>query len=119
MSTWSAIRNKLETEYLTDSLRGHITYYCTSYSKSPDHEGRASIRLDGKEMVSGCYWNMYFKADQFPHDEKYERRMKEEFPFIDETALKLGIFDQRCFYRAFDEFDDQSIEKACQVKICL
>ena len=36
--------------------------------------------------------------------------MKEEFAFMDDTALRLGIFDQRCFYDAFAEFDQQSIE---------
>lgn len=66
MATWSKIRSKLENEYLAESLRGHIQYYCTSYSKSPDHEGRASIRLDGKELISGCYWNNWFKAAFFP-----------------------------------------------------
>ena len=50
------------------------------------------------------------KADLFPKDEKYEKRMKKEFAFIDDTALQLGIFDQRCFYNAFAEFDQQSIE---------
>lgn len=29
---------------------------------------------------------------------------------MDDTALRLGIFDQRCFYNAFAEFDQQSIE---------
>ena len=29
---------------------------------------------------------------------------------MDDTALKLGVFDQTCFYRAFDIFDNQSIE---------
>ena len=29
-----------------------------------------------------------------------------------DTALKLGVFDQRCFYRAFEEFDNQSIEES-------
>lgn len=38
--------------------------------------------------------------------------MKEDFAFMDNTAMKLGIFDQRCFYRAFDEFDNQSIEES-------
>ena len=38
MATWSGIRNKLETEYLALSLRGHIQYFATTYSKSPDHE---------------------------------------------------------------------------------
>ena len=29
---------------------------------------------------------------------------------MDNTALKYGQFDQRCFYSAFQEFDNQSIE---------
>ncbi len=110
MSSWSGIRKKLETEYLALSLRGHIQYYATSYSRSPDHEGRAAIRYDGKEIIKGCYYINWIKADLFPKDEKYEKRMKEEFAFMDDTALRLGIFDQRCFYNAFAEFDQQSIE---------
>ena len=54
MATWSGIRKKLETEYLAQNLQGHIQYYVTSYSKSPDHEGRAAIRYDGKEIIKGC-----------------------------------------------------------------
>ena len=95
MSSWSGIRKKLETEYLAPSLRGHIQYYATSYSRSPDHEGRAAIRYDGKEIIKGCYYNNWIKADLFPKDEKYEKRMKEEFAFMDDTALRLGIFDQQ------------------------
>lgn len=110
MSTWSGIRNKLENDYLAECLRGHIQYYVTTYSKSPDHEGRAAIRYDGKEIMSGCYWNNWVKAHLFPKDDKYQRRMSEKFAFVDDTALKLGVFDQRCFYDAFHEFDNQSIE---------
>ena len=95
MSSWNGIRKKLETEYLAPSLRGHIQYYATSYSRSPDHEGRAAIRYDGKEIIKGCYYNNWIKADLFPKDEKYEKRMKEEFAFMDDTALRLGIFDQQ------------------------
>ena len=57
MATWSGIRNKLETEYLALSLRGHIQYFATTYSKSPDHEGRVAIRYNGKEIIKGNYWN--------------------------------------------------------------
>ena len=46
----------------------------------------------------------------FPQDEKYEKRMKVENAYMDDTAIKLGIFDQRCFYNAFAEFDNQDIE---------
>ena len=100
----------METEYLAQSLQGHIQYYATSYSRSHDHEGRAAIRYDGKEIIKGCYWNNWAKADMFPQDEKYEKRMKVENAYMDDTAIKLGIFDQRCFYNAFAEFDNQDIE---------
>ena len=112
MSTWSGIRKKLESEYLAESLKGDISYFATSYSRSPDHEGRAAIRYDGKEIIKGCYYHNWTKAESFPKDEKYERRMSEEFAYIDDTAIKLGVFDQTCFYKAFKEFDNQSIEKS-------
>lgn len=112
MSSWSGIRKRMESEYLAESLKGHISYFATSYSRSPDHEGRAAIRYNGKEIIKGCYYHNWTKASSFPKDEKYERRMSEEFAFMDDTAIKLGVFDQRCFYEAFDEFDNQSIEKS-------
>lgn len=112
MATWSGIRHKLENDYLAKSLQGHIQYYCTSYSKSPDHHGRAAIRLDGQELISGCYWNNWSKAHLFPLDETYEKRITESYAYMDETALKLGVFSEKSFYRAFEEFDNQSIEKS-------
>ena len=112
MATWSGMRKKLEREYLVESLRGHIQYYATSYRKSHDHEGRAAIRYDGKEIIKVCYWNNWMKAGLFPRDEKYERRMAMENAYMDDVALKLGVFDQRCFYRAFEEFEHQSIEES-------
>ena len=82
MATWSGIRKKLETQYLAQSLRGHIQYFATSYSKSPDHEGRAAIRYDGKEIIKGCYWNNWTKAKFFPRDERWDKRMEEENAYI-------------------------------------
>ena len=52
------------------------------------------------------------KAYLFPKDDTYDRRMREGFPFIDNTALELGVFDQRFFYQAFEEFDNQNIDKS-------
>ncbi len=112
MSTWSGIRKKLESEYLAESLKGDISYFATSYSRSPDHEGRAAIRYKGKEIIKGCYYYNWTKAAFFPKDEKYERRMREECAYMDDTAIKLGVFDQICFYRAFKEFGNQSIERS-------
>ncbi len=112
MVTWSGIRKKLEKDYLAQNLRGRIQYYATSYSKSPDHEGRAAIRYNGKEIVKGCYWNNWTKAELFPQDEKWEGRMSIENAYMDDVALKLGVFDQRCFHKAFEEFDNQGIDKS-------
>lgn len=113
MHTWSAVRHKLEKEYLADSLKGHIRYFVTSYRKCHDHEGRASILLDGKEIIEGSYWEQWSKAHLLPKDENFKIRVSAwEFPIIDDIALQFGQFDQRCFYRAFDEFDNQSIEKS-------
>lgn len=114
MKTWSSIRHKLEKEYLAEALRGSIQYFVTTYSRGPDHPGRAAIYLDGREILSGNYYNQWNKADLYPPDEKYEDRMKKEHPFMDEVAMKLGLFDQHSFYYAFYEFENQSIEKSLE-----
>ena len=106
------MRKKLENEYLAESLKGRIKYFATSYSKCPDHEGRASIMLDGKEVISGGYYNNWAKAPLFPKDEKYQERIHNELAFIDDVAIQLGVFDQRCLYEAFYIFDNQDIEKS-------
>ncbi len=112
MATWSSIRHKLENNYLAPSLRGHIQYYTTTYSKSPDHNGRAAIRLDGEEILRGCYYYQYLRFPLFPRDETFERRLHGYPPLVDDIALKLGDFDQHSFYAAFAEFDNQSIENS-------
>ena len=40
--------------------------------------------------------------------------MKMENAFMDDVALELGVFDQRCFYEAFREFDSQGIQESLQ-----
>ena len=117
--SWTKIRKKLEEEYLAYSLRGRIRYFCTSYSKCPDHEGRAAILLDGKQIISGSYREQWSNAHLLPDDETREKRLRTEFAFMDDTAVKLGMFDQRQFYSAFCEFDGQSIEESLASKNCL
>ncbi len=112
MYNWSSIRHKLEKEYLALSLRGRIQYFVTRYKFSHDQEGRAAILLDGKEVLRGNYYSKFFKSDLFPRDEKCSHRIKNEYSYMDEVALDLGCFDQRCFYLAFEEFDNQSIDES-------
>ena len=100
MAIWSGIKAKLENEYLAESLRGRIQYFATTYRESHDREGRAAILCDGKEILRGAYYNKFAPLW--------------EYKDIDDTALREGAFDQRSFYEAFAEFDNQSIDKSLQ-----
>ena len=108
--SWTRIRHKLENEYLADSLKGHIRYFATSYSKCPDHEGRAAILLDGEEIIEGSYWEQWSNAHLLPQDKLSEGW--HPYMDMDDTAVEYGMFDQQCLYNAFHEFDNQSIEKS-------
>ena len=112
MATWSGIRKKLEEEYLAQSLRGRVRYFCTTYKKSHDREGRAAILVDGKEVLKGNFYNFYLKWDMLPHEKSYSAWEV----FIKPNAMSLdeGIFDERTFYAAFQEFDNQSIESSLE-----
>ena len=113
MHTWTKIRSKLENEYLADSLKGHIRYFATSYSKCHDHQGRASILFDDKEIISGSYFEIWIPHDPLSGDDAqgYSEIINNLF-LPNGTAVKYGQFDNCSFYRAFSEFDNQSIEKS-------
>ncbi len=110
---WSKIRKKLETEYLAESLRGRLTYFVTCYHATHDgDEGRAAIRLDGKEILKSNYydrmdaqWKHYYAGNGA---EGGPDAWKESAY----AALHDGEFYQCDFYRAFKEFDSQSIEES-------
>ena len=114
MKRWSHIRSKLENEYLAESLRGHITYFATSYSKCPDHEGRAAIRLDGEEILKSSYYErMAEHSRQFHHlYDNGEGSMGRCWMMAFDEAEKNGEFDQKTFYRAFSEFESNSIDES-------
>ena len=116
MATWSGIRNKLEKEYLAESLKGRVTYFATSYSYAPDHVGRAAIRVDGEEVLKSDY----FKKHLVQWECYQELEKNEEYSRIDtwmkawDEAVNRGGFDNHSFYNAFDEFDNQSIEASLE-----
>ena len=108
---WSGIRNRLEKEFLAKKLRGRITYFCTTYSKCPDHEGRAAVRFDGREILKSGWFDYEWRVGQLA-DELcgFDGSYHECYETADNAVLRDGYFDQRCFYAAFDEFSTQSIE---------
>ena len=110
MPTWSGIRKKLETDYLCPALRGRVRYFATTYRESHDQEGRAAILVDGGEILKsnyfeydGSFWSMYY-------------RLGKDASVIKQIVLNRGLFDQRIFYTAFQEFDNQSIESSLASK---
>ena len=117
MPTWSGIRNKLEKNYLCLALRGHIQYFATSYSKSVDHVGRVSIRMDGIEVLKSNYYkyfeNVWTKFHNLRSTALKDCNYAKEA--IDQAyafALEQGTFDKKVFYEAFDIFDNQSIDES-------
>ncbi len=112
MSTWSSTRKKLEEDYLCPALRGRVRYFATTYSKCPDHGGRAAILVDGVEVLKSSY---YEYAPAFWKLQSELRRLeeadwREAAPKAGQTVLEDGLFDQRDFYAAFQELDNQSVE---------
>ena len=114
MHRFSYMRKKLETKYLAESLRGHLTYFVTNYHKMHDgDEGRVALRLDGAEIVKSNYfermnahWHHYYDTpDPNP-------AMMDHWEAARLQTFRDGEFFQIDFYRAFEEFDSQSIAES-------
>ena len=56
--SWSGL-NKQLNDYLCDSLKNRISYFLTRYHDVNNSYGRASIKLDGKELVIFSWIDMY------------------------------------------------------------
>ena len=60
MHTWTKMRQKLEQEYLAESLRGRLSYFVTTYHKMHDgDEGRVALRLDGAEILKSNFFERF------------------------------------------------------------
>ena len=110
---FTKIKKRLETEFLAPSLRGRVTYFATSYSKCPDHEGRAAIRVDGFEVFKSDYFERMMIHSQKYHElEESGKGLHESWMQAFDEAEKAGGFDHHVFYRAFDMFASQPIEES-------
>ena len=106
--SWSAMRKKLEKENLCASLQGRIQYFATRYRKNTqDNEGGVAVRVDGKEVLRSDFfkWTKVMYIDR-PRQEVKQMSWHE----LNIDSNEKGAFDQFGFYRAFYEYDNQSIE---------
>lgn len=115
MADWSAIRKKLEEDYLCPALRGRIQYFITLYRESHDQRGRAAIRLDGVEVLKSSFIEYMRQYDR--NEEELERKQPDMSRREREELLCVmtendGCIDEIVFFTSFYEFDNQSIEKS-------
>lgn len=111
--SWSAMRKTLEQENICDSLKGRIQYFLTRYRKSHDEEGRVAIRLDGKEVFQSCFYDWLEKCDTVVKrniiPKEQAKTYWEYWDKVHTEAKNHGGFDQYGFYKAFYEYQNQSI----------
>jgi len=115
---WSAMRKKLEHEYICDALKGRITYFVTRYRKSHDAEGRAAVLLDGKEILQSSWFIWARNQTEIYYSTRGSANAsltrEEYWNMVETEILNQGGFDQLCFYNAFHKYDNQSVEKSLQ-----
>lgn len=110
--SWGELNKRL-SELLCDSLKGRITYFLTRYHKVHNSYGRASIRLDGKELVSFSWFEHHLQEDD------YGRAWRSTDPEAEWKKLKAewnesGTLGDMDFLEAVTVFLDQPIEASLQ-----
>lgn len=113
--SWKSL-NKQLTEYLCPELQGRITYFLTRYHKVHNSYGRAAIYLDGQELVSFSWIEMYYQEGDLSVLYKQEPESTDE-----EMISKLKPkWDRNCTYYEMDfldavlQFRNMSIQSALQ-----
>jgi hypothetical protein len=98
--SWSAIKKQLEG-FLCSSLSGKISYFLTRYHKVHDCYGRASIRLNGEEMV--CFSMIEVCNQEYAISELHANNPKKSYKCMEdmEEVLKPE-WDENCTYSDYD-----------------
>ena len=111
--SWGELNKRL-LELLCDSLKVRITYFLTRYHKVHNSYGRASIRLDGRELVCFSWWDRYLQETDL-----YERVWKSSDKEAERKKLEAewkenGTFCDMDFLEAVTAFLDEPIEASLQ-----
>ncbi len=116
--SWSGLNKQLK-DRLCEPLKNRITYFLTRYHRVHNAYGRASIWLDGKELV--CFsWVEMYRQEQDTH-----RRWKEtglwdpRSPELQEKWNREAAFCEDDFLRAAANFLSLPIEAALASDNCL
>ena len=116
--SWSGLNHQLN-EYLCDSLKNRVSYFLTRYHEVHNSYGRASIMLDGKELVVFSWINMY--KQEFDTTKQWK-----EAGITNSDALELknkwekdGTLSEWDFLQSATDFLQMSIADALTSENCL
>lgn len=116
--SWSGL-NKQLNELLCDSLKNRISYFLTRYHEVHNSYGRASIKLDGKELVVFSWINMC-KQESDAHDRwKTTDVYDSDAPDLMSKWEKEGTFCDWDFLQAATDFIQAPIADALKSDNCL
>ncbi len=94
--SWSGLKKQL-TERLCDELQGRIDYFLTYYHKVHNSYGRASIRLDGRDIICFSWIEMYHQ------DQSLNRLYNESgIDYADATPMLKDEWDENQTYSEGD-----------------
>lgn len=109
--SWSAMRKKLEQDNICDSLRGRIKYHLAVYRQSHDGEkDNFVISLDREKVFETSWFAAWYAEGYADADMRREHPGLEYRQYREMLSGRTGEFNHFDLYRAFDEYENQSIE---------
>lgn len=116
---WTKLNKQLE-ETLCDKLKNRVKYFVTCYRRSHDQLGRATILVDGKEVINMCTITSEMKEYRiykelintldFPSDMPYLEKVHIASDKATLEAYNCNIYGEYEFYEAVKFFLNNSIE---------
>ena len=113
MAPWSKTRKILEEECLCEALRGRVRYFVTRYRHAHDGRGRASVEVDGTEVINMPFVNEYrinLEAHKWTADS--EKSLFDALPEVEKEFADERKFEPGDFGFAIEEYLGQSISKS-------
>ncbi len=111
--SWGSLKARLE-RHLADSLKGKITYFYTSYHKVHNVYGRASIRLNGQELICFSWINTRYQDIDIGVEYKKDKSITYE-ALVDKLREKWNannVLSEYDFLAAVQKFFKLTIKEA-------
>lgn len=117
MMQWSKLKRNIET-FFADSVKGRVGLHITRYRTMHDHDGRAWITLDGKEIINMVHiWKWLYEVDKraaLKAGEPDLRKWQNFEEYREETEKELeneSFFTQSHLGGAMHEYQSLSAEE--------